>query len=61
MLNENRYAAVLSKHFRQIGLNNFESKHWAPIRDFSQTVEAIADEFLVEWRGNVGAALAAGV
>ena len=46
VLDENRHAGFLSREFRRIGLSKLQAKHWAPIRDFAQTVDVIANEFI---------------
>jgi DNA helicase-2/ATP-dependent DNA helicase PcrA len=44
VLDENRHAGFLSREFWRIGLSKLKAKHWAPIRDFAQTVDVIANE-----------------
>ncbi|MFN7917874.1 MAG: ATP-dependent DNA helicase [Vicinamibacterales bacterium] len=46
VLDENRHAGFLSREFYRLGLSKLKAKHWAPIRDFAQTVDVIANEFI---------------
>ena len=44
VLDENRHAGFLSREFWRLGINKLKAKHWAPIRDFAETVDVIANE-----------------
>jgi len=44
VLDENRHAGFLSREHQRLGLSKLKAKHWAPIRDFMQTVDVISNE-----------------
>jgi len=44
VLDENRHAGFLSREFWRLGINKLKAKHWAPVRDFAETVDVIANE-----------------
>src|SRR5207249_9969429 len=46
VLDENRHAGFLSREYYRIGLSKLKAKHWAPIRDFTRTVDVIGNELI---------------
>ena len=47
VLDPNRHAGFLSREFRELGLRSlFPQKKWAPIAEFAQTVDVIANELI---------------
>jgi DNA helicase II / ATP-dependent DNA helicase PcrA len=46
VLDENRHAGFLSREYHRIGLSKLRAKHWAPIRDFTRTVDVIGNELI---------------
>jgi len=46
VLDENRHAGFLSREYYRIGLSKLKAKHWAPIRDFTRTVDVLGNELI---------------
>jgi DNA helicase-2/ATP-dependent DNA helicase PcrA len=46
VLDEHRRAGLLSREYRELGLDKLGDKHWEPIRDFIRQVEVIECEVL---------------
>lgn len=46
VLDENRHAGFLSREYHRIGLSKLRARHWAPIRDFTRTVDVVGNELI---------------
>ena len=46
VLDDHRHSGILSREYKQLGLNTIGSKHWEPIRDFSRIADVIGNEMI---------------
>src|SRR5262249_33611548 len=46
ILDENRLAALLSREYKRLGLNNLGAQHWRPISDFLRNADVIENELI---------------
>ena len=46
VIDSHQHAGLLSREYNRLGLKKLGDRHWAPIRDFSQTVDIISNELI---------------